>query len=92
MGIGLAAKLLRRGAEAVGLAWADRFGGGVLGAAEGALVAGLVIFGAMWLLGEDHAMLEQSRSIEVYDQAREFVQRELPELPDVASPPPRKSE
>ena len=40
--LGFIARLLRRGAEAAGLGWADRLGGGALGAAEGAII-GLII-------------------------------------------------
>jgi membrane protein required for colicin V production len=58
-------RLVRRGVRAAGLGGADRLAGAVLGAAEGALLAGVVLLGAVWLLGSDHPLLAGSRSVEV---------------------------
>lgn len=82
--LGFVARLLRRGAEAAGLGWADRLGGGALGAAEGAIVAAVLVTIALWLVGPDHATTEGARSIELVEELRSM--RERGELPAVASP------
>lgn len=85
--------LVKRGATAAGLGWADRLGGGALGAAEGALAVGLVLVAASWLLGRDHPALAGSRSMETFARLEAAVGDraprlpELPELPDVAARP-----
>ncbi|HIF91609.1 MAG TPA: CvpA family protein [Myxococcales bacterium] len=82
--LGFSARLIRRGAEAAGLGWADRLGGGALGAAEGAIVAAVIVTIALWLVGPNHATTDGARSIEL---VREFQSmREMGELPEVGSP------
>lgn len=81
---GTAARLLRRGAVFAGLGWADRVGGGALGAAEGAIVSAILVLLALWLVGKDHPVTEASRSVELVEQLQTM--REEGELPDVASP------
>ena len=58
--VGLAGRIVRRGARAVGLGWADRVAGGALGAAEGFLLSMLVVVGALWLLGRDSPTISNS--------------------------------
>jgi uncharacterized membrane protein required for colicin V production len=82
--LGFVARLLRRGAEAAGLGWADRLGGGALGAAEGAIVGAVLVVIALWLVGPDHATTEGARSIELVEQLQSM--HESGELPAVASP------
>ena len=82
--LGLAARLLRRGAEFAGLRWADRLGGAALGAAEGAIVGAIVVMIARWLVGPNHATTEGARSIELVEKLQSM--REDGELPAVASP------
>ncbi len=82
--VGFAGRLIRRGLRAVGLGPMDRVLGGLLGTAEGALVVGLLLFGASTLLGRDHPSLEESRAFDVYEQAEVQVRGR----PDVASGPP----
>ena len=82
--LGFAARLLRRGAEAAGLGWADRLGGGALGAAEGAIVAAVVVILAIWLVGPNHATTDGARSIELVKEFQSM--REKGGLPEVASP------
>ncbi len=82
--LGFVARLLRRGAEAAGLGWADRLGGGALGAAEGAIVAAILVTIALWLVGPDHATTEGARSIELVEELQSM--RESGKLPSVASP------
>ncbi len=82
--LGFIARLLRRGAEAAGLGWADRLGGGALGAAEGAIVATVIVMIALWLVGPNHRTTNGSRSIELVEELQSM--RENGELPAVASP------
>jgi membrane protein required for colicin V production len=82
--LGVAARLIRRGAEAAGLGWADRLGGGALGAAEGAIVAAVIVTIALWLVGPNHATTDGARSIELVKEFQSM--REKGELPEVASP------
>jgi uncharacterized membrane protein required for colicin V production len=82
--LGFVARLLRRGAEAAGLGWADRLGGGALGAAEGAIVAAVLVTIALWLVGPDHATTEGARSIELVEELQSLHERG--ELPAVGSP------
>ncbi len=84
--VGTIGRWLRRGARAFGLGWADRLGGGALGAAEGALVVALLIVAASWLMGRDHPAIAQSRTIETYQEVQSFVQNAPTALPDVAAP------
>lgn len=77
-------RLLRRGAEVVGLGWADRLGGGALGVAEGGIVASILVVIALWLVGPDHAATRDARSVELVTQVRTW--RERGELPSVAAP------
>jgi membrane protein required for colicin V production len=85
--VGTAGRWLRRGARAVGLGWADRLGGGALGAAEGALVVALLIVAASWLVGRDHPAIAQSRTIETYEELQSLAQNVPSTLPDVAAQP-----
>jgi len=80
-------RLLRRGAHAAGLGWADRLCGSALGAAEGALVAGIIVMGVVWAVGRDHPALGDSRSLEALDKVAAYVSEHAGELPDVAAPP-----
>lgn len=84
--IGTAGKVLRKGARAVGLGWADRIAGGFIGAAEGALAAGVLLVVATWALGPEDPLVEGSRSIEVLEGLQEYVAEHQDELPAVASP------
>jgi uncharacterized membrane protein required for colicin V production len=82
--LGFVARLLRRGAEAAGLGWADRLGGGALGAAEGVIVAAVLVTIALWLVGPDHATTEGARSIELVEQLQSM--HASGELPAVSAP------
>ncbi|MEM7413644.1 MAG: CvpA family protein [Myxococcota bacterium] len=63
-----AGAVIRKGARAVGLGWADRLGGAALGFAEGAIVAGvlLVVLGSFF--GRDHQFLARSQSLAWLEQ------------------------
>jgi membrane protein required for colicin V production len=82
LAVAVAGRLLRRGLRAAGLGWADRLGGGLLGGAEGLLVAGVLLWAVVALLGRDHAQLAGSRAVAALDEARRVA------APDVAAPPP----
>lgn len=80
-----AGRLLRRGVRWAGLGWADRAGGAVLGAAEGALVAGILLVLAASILGREHPVLQASRSFAALQELERAAQGERV---DVAAPPP----
>ena len=81
---GVAARLMKRGAQFAGLGWADRVGGGALGLAEGSIVAAVVVLIGLWLVGPDHESMEDARSVDLVEQLQSA--REAGELPAVASP------
>ena len=83
--IGTIGKVLRRGAHSIGLGWADRLAGGVVGAAEGALVAGVILVATTWALGSDSPLVEDSKSIEMLEGLREYVLEHSDDLPAVAA-------
>ncbi|MFO0690748.1 MAG: CvpA family protein [Myxococcota bacterium] len=82
--LALVGRLLQRGAEAAGLGWADRVGGGALGVAEGGIVASILVVIALWLVGPDHAATRDARSVELVAKIRSW--RGGGELPGVAAP------
>ncbi len=84
--IGFAGRFIKRGAQAVGLGWADRLGGGALGLAEGMLLATLLVIGTSVALGRDHATIKRSHSVGAVDYLRQYVTDNADELPDVAAP------
>ena len=77
-------RVMRQGARAVGLGWFDRLAGAVLGVAEGALAAGVLLFAIGAVLGPSHTLLAQSRSYALLERVRQ-----APAASDVAAPPPR---
>jgi membrane protein required for colicin V production len=79
-------RLLRRSAEVVGLGFADRLGGGALGAAEGAIVASILVVIALWLVGPSHPSTRDARSVALVSKLRAW--RESGEPPSVAAPGP----
>jgi membrane protein required for colicin V production len=82
----LAARVLRGGARAVGLGWADHAGGALLGAAEGLLVAIVLLLVVSSLLGPAHPFLEGSRSQAALAEI-ERTAAESDGTRDVAAPP-----
>lgn len=88
VGVRLAGRVLRRGVHAVGLGFADRLGGGVLGAAEGALLLALALLVGVTVLGPEHPALRDSRALATFEEARRLAGLD-PDAPrDVAAPPP----
>ena len=84
--IAIAGRFLRRGVRAMGLGWADRLGGTALGAAEGALVAALLVLGATWWFPHTHPVVTESRSVVAYQEVQAYVRDHAKNLPDVAAP------
>ena len=84
-------RVLRRSAHAVGLGFADRIGGGLLGAAEGALLLALCFLVGFSVLGRNHPALASSRAVQVFEDARHWAGSSPGETPDVAAPPPGSS-
>ncbi len=87
--VAITGRVVRRGARAAGLGWADRLGGGALGAAEGALVAALLLVGVIWVMGSGHPVLTESRSMEAFEQIQAAMESPPGELPEVAASPRR---
>lgn len=83
-------RLLRRGSRWAGLGWIDRAAGGVLGAAEGALVVSILLVLASTFVGPRNPILVASRSYNALERVQEFVRSgSWPDLGiDVAAPPP----
>jgi len=85
--IAIAGRLVRKGVRAAGLGWADRAGGALLGAAEGALLAGVVLLVVGAALGRDHPFMAGSRSIAALDRLERLAdERDVGRI-DVAAPP-----
>jgi membrane protein required for colicin V production len=81
-------RIVRRGVRAVGLGFADRVGGALLGTAEGVLVVALLLTFVTGYLGRDHPALADTRALAAMEQL-ELLAREAPAANrDVASPPP----
>ncbi len=81
--LAIVGRVLRRSAEAAGLGWADRVGGGALGVAEGAIVASILVVIALWIVGPDHETTRGAQSVEIVERLRTL--RETGELPSVAA-------
>jgi len=81
----LVGRLVRRSLHAVGLGALDRVGGGLLGAAEGALVVAVLLLGATALLGPAHPWLADSRAVRMLAEMRGADAAD-----DVAAPPPAR--
>jgi membrane protein required for colicin V production len=84
--VAVAGRVVRRGVRAAGLGLADRLAGGGLGAAEGALVAGLLLLTLVSALGADHPALAGTRSLELLERAQRIAGA-APPVRDVAAPP-----
>ena len=81
-------RVMRQGARAVGLGFFDRLGGAALGAAEGAIAAGVLLFVIGGVLGREHPLLTTSRSFALLERAERFTApRSELSPPDVAAPP-----
>jgi membrane protein required for colicin V production len=79
-------RVMRQGARAVGLGWLDRLGGAALGAAEGALAAGVLLYAIGTVFGPTSEPVAHSRSYALLERVRHSTAL-APR--DVAAPPPR---
>jgi uncharacterized membrane protein required for colicin V production len=77
---------LQRTLKAAGLNWADRFGGAFLGAAEGVLVAGILLVLGTEVLGRDHPAFSETVSLAAIEQFEQLSQSSDINI-DVAAPP-----
>lgn len=82
----LVGKFAKRGMEAVGLGGFDRLAGALLGSAEGALVAALLLFVTAFWLGRDDPIVADSRSFEIYQELERWAVAQDDTI-DVAAPP-----
>jgi len=81
-GIGL---LIRRLLRFSGLGFADRLGGGVLGAAEGALFVAVLMFGAVTVVGRSDPLLAGTRTLAAYERLERWVAGNPASVPPPAS-------
>lgn len=92
--VGALGRYLRRGARVVGIGMVDRVGGGAIGAAEGALIATIVILGATKMFGPEHPAVFNSQSVAMMDRVEYAMEtgdlQPLAGLPSVASGPPKQ--
>jgi membrane protein required for colicin V production len=84
--VGAVGRILRKGAHAVGLGFADRLAGGVAGAAEGALACAVILLGTTFAIGDDDPMVANSRSMEILEQLQDAVGDADEHLPSVSAP------
>lgn len=87
LAVGLLGHLVQRSVRFVGLGFADRLAGGAIGFAEGALVVGVLLFGAVTLVGRSHPLLADSRVLAAFERAERIARGEPVAGRDVAAPP-----
>ncbi len=71
--VALSGRMVRRGLRAAGLGMFDRLAGGLLGAAEGALAAAVLIFLAVGVAGREHPVVADSRSLAAFELLEDAV-------------------
>jgi uncharacterized membrane protein required for colicin V production len=83
--VAILGRVLRRGARAVGLGLVDRAGGALLGAAEGSLVIAVLLVLGTTVLGRDHPVFQDTRTLAAFERAEAIATgaRAI----DVAAPP-----
>jgi len=77
---------LRRTLRSAGLNWADRFGGSLLGAAEGLLLAGILLVLGTEVLGRDHPAFSETASLAALEELERLAYESEIDI-DVAAPP-----
>lgn len=77
--------VIRRAVRASGLGLADRIGGAVLGACEGALFVALLLFGVITVTGRTDPLIAGTRSLAAF----EAVERWIGSAPPPSEPRPR---
>lgn len=88
--LAITGRFAKRGVEKAGLGGFDRFGGALLGSAEGVIVATLLLSLAIYALGRDDPLLSQSKSLEAFEALEDWALGPITEedFLDVAAPPP----
>jgi membrane protein required for colicin V production len=71
--VALAGWIVRRVVRTVGLGLADRVGGAVLGAAEGALFVALLLFGVISVTGRSDPLIAGTRSLAVFEAFESWI-------------------
>lgn len=93
--VGTAGRYVRRAARIVGLGMADRAGGALVGAAEGAVIALIVLAGASRMFGPEHPAVFNAYSVAVLEELKTAVETgtapQLPGRTQVASGPPQEN-
>lgn len=85
--VALVGRVVRSGARAAGLGWADRIGGAALGTAEGAIAFGVLLIVVSTFLGRDHALLAESKSLALLERFETRDESRAIDASDVAAPP-----
>jgi membrane protein required for colicin V production len=85
--IALIGYLIRRSVRFAGLGFVDRIGGGVLGAAEGAVMVALGVFIATLVLGRTDPLLAGSHSLAALDAVETWVTGKPPAPPRAEAAP-----
>ena len=86
MAVVIVGRGLQRTLKAAGLTWADRFGGALLGAAEGILVTGILLVFGTEFLGRDHVAFRDTASLAALEELERIADESDIDI-DVAAPP-----
>ena len=81
LAVSIVSRLVYRGVREAGLRLADRFFGALLGALEGSLVVGALLFGLIALLGRHDGALAGTRSLAAYEWVESALGIEPPPAP-----------
>jgi len=65
--VAVVGRLIRRALHASGLGLADRVGGSVLGALEGALFVAMLLFGVITVTGRNDPLIAETRSLAAFE-------------------------
>jgi len=71
--VALFGRLIRRALHASGLGLADRVGGSVLGACEGALFVAMLLFGVMTVTGRNDPLIAGTRSLSAFETVESWL-------------------
>lgn len=82
----LVGRVLQRALNAAGLSWADRIAGGMLGATEGILVAGILLVLGTDYLGRNHVAFRDTASLAALEEFEQIAAESDIDI-DVAAPP-----
>ena len=71
--VALVGRLIRRALHASGLGLADRLGGSVLGACEGALFVAMLLFGVITVTGRSDPLIADTRSLAAFETVERWL-------------------